>query len=249
MKKRRFVARLTGAGVIAAACLASLSAWSGTATLTATAPTTNQDGTPLEDLASYRIRWGCRQSGHYEHIDTFPAAGNLVRSLDDLPDFGTCYFTATAIDASGNESSFSNEASKVMGPPREPDPRPDPRPSQRPNQRPDQRPGTRPEPVSRAGGDPAASGFAYIVCPDPNATDYPSCPESTWVNAESVEPNSMVFFTTSFSGSYKPPGPTENNHLSGPGVTGTRGWRPYDEVPRNAWIAVRIDGWIHYENK
>jgi len=82
-------------------------------TLSWDAPTTNADGTPLADLAGYKVYMG-NQSGQY--TQTFPinsacsATGGCSESykITNLSD-GTYCFVVTALDASGNESAYSNE--------------------------------------------------------------------------------------------------------------------------------------------
>jgi hypothetical protein len=85
-------------------CLSSAHAYE--VNLTWTPPTQNSDGTPLTDLAGYRIFHGCTESGEY---DTTTEIGVVTsHAVTDLE--GTCYFTATAFNAQGIESDFSNEA-------------------------------------------------------------------------------------------------------------------------------------------
>jgi len=70
-------------------------------------PTTNEDGTSLDDLAGYRIRYGIIASGTYQgSIDV----GNVTTyTLDGLGKGLTYYITVTAYDTSNNESGYSNE--------------------------------------------------------------------------------------------------------------------------------------------
>ena len=66
-------------------------------------PATNTDGTPLTDLAGYRLYWGST-SGQYDHVSDV----GLVTEAEitaELPAF----FAVTAYDAAGNESGFSEE--------------------------------------------------------------------------------------------------------------------------------------------
>lgn len=74
------------------------------------APTTNADGSPLNDLAGYRIVYGVS-------TPLTPANGTVVdvgnvttHTLRDLQP-GTYYIAVTAVDASGNVSSLSDEIS------------------------------------------------------------------------------------------------------------------------------------------
>jgi len=84
----------------------------GVATLAWTPPTTNTDGTTLDDLAGYKIYYGKAIGNYTNKIDiTNPGiATYVVESLS----MGTFYFVVTAYDLSGNESKYSNVASKVI---------------------------------------------------------------------------------------------------------------------------------------
>ena len=83
------------------------------ANLSWTPPTQNDDGTPLNDLASYEIWSGCSQTGTYADVEIVlaPATSHTVTGLADT---GTCYFAAKATNSVGISSVFSNEASKLM---------------------------------------------------------------------------------------------------------------------------------------
>ena len=71
-------------------------------------PTTNIDGTALEDLAGYRLYYGMSKGKYPEMIDiNNPGLSSYV--IENLSS-DTYYFVATAYDADGNESAFSNEA-------------------------------------------------------------------------------------------------------------------------------------------
>lgn len=76
-------------------------------TLAWAAPTENVDGTPLLDLAGYRIYYG-RQSRMYSNTVNINNPGITTIVIDNLVP-GTYYFVATARNASGDESSMSNE--------------------------------------------------------------------------------------------------------------------------------------------
>lgn len=86
----------------------------GMVNLSWTAPTTNTDGSPLTDLAGYRVYSGCGASGLYDRPVETIGAGVESLVIGSLPDAGVCYFVATTVNSQGVESSFSNEASKVM---------------------------------------------------------------------------------------------------------------------------------------
>ena len=84
----------------------------GSASLSWTAPTENEDGTPLTDLSGYKIYYG-RASGSYTNeilIDNASVTTYLVENL--TPD--TYFFAATAFNSAGVESGFSGEAVKTV---------------------------------------------------------------------------------------------------------------------------------------
>lgn len=83
----------------------------GDATLSWDAPTTNTDGTPLTDLAGYKI-YCSKTSGGYTLpcIDVKNVTTYKVINLTE----GIWFFVATAYDTSGNESVYSNEVSKTI---------------------------------------------------------------------------------------------------------------------------------------
>jgi len=83
----------------------------GTVELNWAAPTTNQDGSQLNDLAGYRIYHGSSSSKLNNVIEI--DAGLTSYVINNIP-FGTHYFSISAIDTNGNESSRSNIASKVV---------------------------------------------------------------------------------------------------------------------------------------
>ena len=98
----------------------------GTATLSWTPPTTNEDGTVLDNLAGYKIYMGCTQSGVYEDMLTLNNPGLSSFVVEFLKYDVVVYFTVTAFNTDGNESVMSNEASKLM-PPAPPPPPPPPK--------------------------------------------------------------------------------------------------------------------------
>lgn len=75
-------------------------------------PTTNADGTPLTDLAGYKVYYGTA-SGTYGtpinvgNVTTYKVTGLLSDKM--------YYFVVTAFDTSGNESGYSNQVSKMKG--------------------------------------------------------------------------------------------------------------------------------------
>lgn len=74
-------------------------------------PTTNTDGTPLTDLAGYKIYYGL-SSGNY--TDSIDVENNIVYGIYDLVVGLTYYFAVTAYDTSSNESDYSNEVSLLI---------------------------------------------------------------------------------------------------------------------------------------
>ncbi len=84
------------------------------ATLTWTAPTQNTDGTPLTDLAGFKIYYGLSQGGPYDEVVDIPDAGATTHVVQPLAS-GAWFFVATAYNAIGTESDVSNEAMKILG--------------------------------------------------------------------------------------------------------------------------------------
>lgn len=96
---------------------AAVSAGSGSAAGTATAvlswnaPTTNQDGSALTDLAGYKIHYGVAPDNLGTSIDV---GGSTAYQVDNLTAGTTYYFTVTAYTTTGSESGYSNEVSKLV---------------------------------------------------------------------------------------------------------------------------------------
>jgi hypothetical protein len=84
---------------------------SGSATLNWNAPTTNTDGSPLNDLAGYKVYWGTSQ-GNYPNSQTLNV-GIQTFVVEPLTP-ATWYFVVTARDTDGNESGYSNVAQKTV---------------------------------------------------------------------------------------------------------------------------------------
>jgi hypothetical protein len=84
----------------------------GSATLSWTPPTQNTDGSPLTNLAGYRIYWGTQQ-GTYPNSVTLNNPGLATYVVEGLAS-GIHFFVATAVNTAGVESSFSGEASKTI---------------------------------------------------------------------------------------------------------------------------------------
>lgn len=84
----------------------------GSATLTWTAPTLNTDGSTVTDLVGYRIYYGTTLNQWTNQID-IDNPGITTFVVENLsPD--TYYFVATAVNASGAESGYSNATSRTI---------------------------------------------------------------------------------------------------------------------------------------
>ena len=85
---------------------------SGTATVAWTAPTTRSDGTPLTNLAGYRIYYGIGPDSfdNMIEVNTVGVTNFVVENLST----GTWYFAVTARDSAGVESGLSNSGSKTI---------------------------------------------------------------------------------------------------------------------------------------
>ena len=84
----------------------------GSATLRWQPPTQYTDGSPLINLAGYRIRYGTAQ-GSYPNIRQVANSGITTLVIENLP-AGTYYFVVTAYDSAGRESDFSAAVSKTI---------------------------------------------------------------------------------------------------------------------------------------
>ena len=85
-------------------------AFASVVTLSWDAPTTNADGTPLTDLAGYKIYYGTSSHAYSTAIDVGNVTKHMVSNLENGVVY---YFAVTAYDTSGNESNFSNEVSGI----------------------------------------------------------------------------------------------------------------------------------------
>ncbi len=81
---------------------------SSSVTLSWLAPTENEDGSPVTDLAGYRIRYGQR-SGSYSTTVSLANPGLATHFVDGLVP-STYYFVISAYNTRGEESPYSNEA-------------------------------------------------------------------------------------------------------------------------------------------
>jgi hypothetical protein len=84
----------------------------GSATLSWTPPTTNTDGSPLTNLAGYKIYWGTT-AGTYPNAVSLTNPGLTSYVVVNLVP-GTYFFVATAVNSLGAESVFSAPASKTI---------------------------------------------------------------------------------------------------------------------------------------
>jgi hypothetical protein len=84
----------------------------GAATLNWTPPAMNTDGTALTDLAGYRVYWGTAQN-NYANSKTLNGPGFSSAVIDQLTP-ATWFFVVTALDSMGNESAYSNVATKTV---------------------------------------------------------------------------------------------------------------------------------------
>ncbi|MGH8204029.1 MAG: putative Ig domain-containing protein [Steroidobacteraceae bacterium] len=85
----------------------------GRATISWAAPTLREDGSPLTNLAGFRIRYGTSE-GSYPNQVQIANPGITTFVVENLP-AGTYYFVATAYDSEGRESAHSAVASKTIG--------------------------------------------------------------------------------------------------------------------------------------
>ena len=84
----------------------------GSVSLDWLAPTENEDGTALTDLAGFKLYYG-KDSEMYSNEIVIPSAGTTNYVVDNLlPD--TYYFAATAFNTAGVESSLSSETVRVV---------------------------------------------------------------------------------------------------------------------------------------
>ncbi len=84
----------------------------GTATVSWLAPTVNEDGSALTNLAGYRIYYGTSQADLTQFV-TIDSVGVLTHVVDNLSP-ATWYFAVKAFTTNGVESDFSNFATKVI---------------------------------------------------------------------------------------------------------------------------------------
>ncbi len=85
----------------------------GAVTLNWTPPSTNTDGSAYTNPNGYRVYWGTQQN-NYQNFRSFVGAGSPSSAVIDQLTPGTWYFVVTAIDTAGNESAYSNVATKTI---------------------------------------------------------------------------------------------------------------------------------------
>jgi hypothetical protein len=73
-------------------------------TATWVAPQTRADGSPITNLAGYKMYWG-QIYGVYDHSQSVGGASNTVASA--FVTSGVWHFAVTALDSDGNESEYS----------------------------------------------------------------------------------------------------------------------------------------------
>ncbi|HEU4618314.1 MAG TPA: putative Ig domain-containing protein [Gammaproteobacteria bacterium] len=84
----------------------------GSVELSWQAPTENEDGSPLTDLAGYKIYWGTAP-GEYPNSVTIDNPGVLTYLVQNLAS-ATYYFVATAFNSDGAESQPSEMATATL---------------------------------------------------------------------------------------------------------------------------------------
>ena len=97
---------------LAAFSIAVQQSANGTATLTWTPPTTREDGSPLTNLAGYKVRYG-NAAGNYPTTITLNNPGVTSYLVENLAS-GTWYFVLASFDSDGAESADSSPASKKI---------------------------------------------------------------------------------------------------------------------------------------
>jgi hypothetical protein len=92
--------------------IAVLAVAGGSATLSWTPPTQNTDGSPLTNLAGYRVYWGTSATSLTSSV-TLNNAGLTAYVAESLAP-GTYYFAVTAVNSLGVESARSNTGTKTI---------------------------------------------------------------------------------------------------------------------------------------
>jgi hypothetical protein len=105
-----------GAGTInmqaAALSQAAVLQPTGSAILTWQPPALNTDGSPITDLAAFKVYWGTTQ-GTYSQSTKISNVAARTHTVTGLAK-GTWYFVVTALNSQGTESPYSNVWSKTV---------------------------------------------------------------------------------------------------------------------------------------
>ena len=107
----RSVRPLFLAMVLVLVCIWAASSKADSVTVSWTPPTQNTDGTPLTNLAGYRVLYGTSASSLTQTVQT---PQNVSRTVIDGLAPGQWFFGVTAFTSSGVESALSNIASKTI---------------------------------------------------------------------------------------------------------------------------------------
>jgi fibronectin type 3 domain-containing protein len=83
----------------------------GSMSLSWVAPSENVDGSPLTDLAGYRVYYGDSSRDYTDMTDVNSPTSTATAIV--LPS-GDYYVAMTALDQQGNESTYSNEVMKTV---------------------------------------------------------------------------------------------------------------------------------------
>ena len=89
--------------LLCALLLFAAPAWAGHRTASWTAPTTNEDGSPLTDLAGYRL-YRCSTTPCTRTTGTLLGTVTAPTTSFSIPHGSQGFLTVTALDRSGNES-------------------------------------------------------------------------------------------------------------------------------------------------
>jgi len=95
-------------------CLITAPAFAADVVLSYNPPTQNVDGTPVTDLAGYKIYYGTISRTISQTYDEIVDVGDVTTYKVSGLNEGTYYFAVTAYDTSGNESDFSAELPKTI---------------------------------------------------------------------------------------------------------------------------------------
>ena len=115
--RERRVRRVRSAVIVLALLLGvAAPVWAGHRTATWTAPTTNEDGTPLTDLSGYRL-YRCTATPCLKSVGTLISSVPAPTTSVPLNHGQKGFLAVTAVDTAGNESAESNTvAFDLVGP-------------------------------------------------------------------------------------------------------------------------------------